>query len=63
MVRVDPDKIVPLIVVMQGYHANDGSSKINGRNMAFSDGKSLFLGSSGTGAPADGKDPSELKQK
>jgi len=50
-------------VVMEGYRAKDGSNKINGRSMVFADGKTQFLGSSGTGAPIDGKDPSEIKQK
>ena len=50
-------------VVMEGYRAKDGSNKINGRSMVFADGKTQFLGSSGTGAPVDGKDPSEIKQK
>ena len=50
-------------VVMEGYHAKDGSNKINGRNMALPDGRTLFLGSSGTGAPRDGKDPSEIEKK
>jgi hypothetical protein len=50
-------------VVMEGYRAKDGSNKINGRSMTFADGKTQFLGSSGTGAPIDGKDPSETKQK
>lgn len=50
-------------VVMEGYHAKDGSNKINGRSMTFADGKTQFLGSSGTGAPSDGRDPSEAKKK
>ena len=31
----------------------------NGRNVTFPDGRILFLGSSGTGAPKDGADPSD----
>jgi hypothetical protein len=50
-------------VVMEGYRAKDGSTKINGRTMIFADGRTQFLGSSGTGAPTDGKDPSENKPK
>lgn len=49
-------------VAMEGYHAKDGSNKINGRSMTFA-GKTQFLGSSGTGAPSDGRDPSELKKE
>jgi hypothetical protein len=50
-------------VVMEGYHAKDRSNKINGRSMTFADGKTQFLGSSGTGAPSDGRDPSEGRKK
>ena len=50
-------------VLMEGYHAKDGSNKINGRSMVFADGRTQFLGSSGTGAPADGNDPLEGKKK
>ena len=49
-------------VLMEGYHAKDGSNKINGRSMVFADGRTQFLGSSGTGAPSDGKDPAEGKK-
>ena len=31
----------------------------NGRNITFTDGRKLFMGSSGTGAPKDGADPTE----
>lgn len=38
-------------VVIDGYQAKDGSHRANGRNLTLPDGKQLFLGSSGTGAP------------
>jgi hypothetical protein len=38
-------------IVVDGYQAKDGSRRANGRNLTFPDGKTLFLGSSGTGAP------------
>jgi hypothetical protein len=38
-------------VVVDGYQAKDGSRRANGRDITFADGKKLFLGSSGTGAP------------
>ena len=38
-------------VVVDGYRAKDGSRRANGRDITFPDGKKLFLGSSGTGAP------------
>jgi hypothetical protein len=34
-------------------------NRANGRNITFPDGRKLFLGSSGTGAPLDGADPTE----
>jgi hypothetical protein len=33
--------------------------KGNGRDLTLPDGRKLFLGSSGTGAPSDGRDPTE----
>jgi hypothetical protein len=41
-------------IVVEGFQAKDGSTRGNGRDITFSDGKKLFLGSSGTGAPRDG---------
>ncbi len=38
-------------VVVDGYQAKDGSTRANGRDVTFLDGRKLFLGSSGTGAP------------
>ena len=47
-------------VVVDGYQARDHTMlRANGRNVTFADGRKLFLGSSGTGAPADGADPTE----
>jgi hypothetical protein len=40
-------------IVIEGYQAKDGSTRANGRDITFADGKRLFLGSSGTGAPDD----------
>src|SRR5215831_7071825 len=40
-------------VVVEGWQAKDGSFRANGSNITFPDGKKLFLGSSGTGAPFD----------
>ena len=54
------DSVLPGIeLVVQGYHAIDGTNKANGREVTFPDGRRLFAGSSGTGAPADGADPTE----
>ncbi len=46
-------------VVVDGYQAIDGSLRANGRDVTFADGRKLFMGSSGTGAPRDGKDATE----
>src|SRR6266705_3349736 len=48
-------------VTVQGFRAKDGSNRANGREATLANGQKLFLGSSGTGAPADGRDPSEKK--
>jgi hypothetical protein len=49
-------------IVVDGYQAKDGSLKGNGRNLTLPDGRKLFMGSSGTGAPSDGADPTEPKK-
>jgi hypothetical protein len=43
-------------IVVDGYRAKNGSNRANGRDVTFPDGKKLFLGSSGTGAPRDGSE-------
>jgi hypothetical protein len=42
---------------VEGFRAKDGSLKGNGRELTFADGRRLFVGSSGIGAPDDGKEP------
>jgi len=42
-------------ILVDGYQAKDGSNRANGRDVTFTDGRKLFLGSSGTGAPYDEK--------
>ena len=37
--------------VIYGYLAKDGSMKVNGRDATFPDGRKLFIGTSGNGAP------------
>jgi hypothetical protein len=54
---------VGTIIVVSGYRAKDGRMRANGRDITFPDGRTLFMGSSGTGAPRDGKDPSERPVK
>jgi len=50
-------------IQVDGYQAKDGSMKGNGRDLTLPDGKKLFMGSSGTGAPRDGKDATEGSKK
>jgi hypothetical protein len=38
-------------IVVDGYQAKDASQRMNGRDLRLPDGRSLFVGSSGTGAP------------
>ncbi len=46
-------------IMVDGYQAKDGTNKANGRDLTFADGRKLFMGSSGTGAPRDGRDATE----
>ena len=47
-------------LIVDGYQTKDHSLKrANGRDVTFTDGRKIFLGSSGTGAPRDGRDPNE----
>ena len=43
--------------VVDGYQSKDRSNRANGRNITYADGTTLFLGSSGTGAPRAGAVP------
>ena len=38
-------------IAIDGYQAKDGTRRANGRDLTLADGRKLFLGSSGTGAP------------
>jgi Family of unknown function (DUF6152) len=46
------------VIVVAGFRGKDGRMRANGRDITFPDGRTLFMGSSGTGAPSDGRDPS-----
>lgn len=48
-------------VVVQGYRAKDNSLKANGAHIALPDGTTLFVGSSGTGAPYEKNEPTPKK--
>ena len=39
------------VVTVEGYQAKDGAMRANGRDITYQDGRKLFVGSSGTGAP------------
>ena len=43
------------MVTVDGYRAKDGSATVNGRQITMSDGRTLFTGSSSTGAPGDSR--------
>jgi hypothetical protein len=49
-------------IIVDGYQAKDRTNRANGRNITYPDGRKLFLGSSGTGAPRDGADPTEPRR-
>ena len=46
-------------IFIEGFQAKNGLLRANGRNITLPDGTILFVGSSGTGAPSDGRDPTE----
>lgn len=46
-------------IIVDGYQSKDRSNRANGRDVTFTDGRKIFMGSSGTGAPRDGRDPTE----
>jgi hypothetical protein len=50
------------VILVDGYQAKDASMKANGRDLTFQDGRKLFMGSSGTGAPLDGRDATEPRR-
>ena len=43
-------------IVIEGYQAKDGANRAIGRDITFKDGKKLFVGSQGTGAPDERKE-------
>jgi hypothetical protein len=43
--------------LLPGYRAKDGSRRANGRDLTLPDGRTLFLGSSGTGSPDEARRP------
>jgi len=65
---VDRNTIKPgTEIIVRGYQSKDRicepACKANGRDITFTDGRKIFMGSSGTGAPRDGTDPRERGQQ
>ena len=46
-------------IVVDGYQSKDHTERANGRDVTYPDGRKLFLGSTGTGAPDDDKRPAD----
>ncbi len=42
-------------IVVDGFRAKNGSATANAKDITFADGRKLFVGSSGTGAPYEDK--------
>ena len=51
------------VVKVDGYQAKDGTRRANGRDLTFADGKKMFMGSSGTGAPYELARPGDATEK
>ncbi len=53
------------VIVVKGYQSKGKLCLprciANGRDVTFPDGRKVFMGSSGTGAPRDGADPRERR--
>ena len=52
------------VLIVDGYQTKDHSlSRANGRDVTFTDGSKMFLGSSGTGAPEDGAEQRSRREQ
>ena len=54
------DLVAGTVIKVDGFQAKDGGLRANGKDITLADGRQLFLGSSGSGAPSDpeqGKKP------
>ncbi len=51
------------VIIVRGYQSKDRlctpECRANGRDVTLESGEKIFMGSSGTGAPKDGTDPTE----
>jgi hypothetical protein len=54
---------VGTVIIVRGYQSKDRlctpECRANGRDITLENGQKIFMGSSGTGAPKDGSDPTE----
>ena len=50
-------------IVVEGWQAKDESTRMNGSNITYPDGRKLFIGSQGTGAPSDKNAPPDKGDK
>ena len=51
-------------IVVDGYQAkNHALKRANGRDVTFTDGNKIFMGSSGTGAPNEAEDRARARQE
>lgn len=50
------------VITVEGYQALDGSTRANGTALTFEDGRHLFIGSSGIGAPYEKLTPANEKK-
>ena len=41
------------VILVEGFQAKDGANRANGSNITYADGRKLFIGSNGTGAPGE----------
>ena len=47
------DSLTPgTVIIVDGYQSKDRSNRANGRDVTFTDGRKIFMGSSGTGFAA-----------
>ena len=40
-------------ILIEGFQAKDGANRANGSSVTYPDGRKLFIGSTGTGAPVE----------
>jgi hypothetical protein len=54
------DSLLPgTVILVDGFQSKDGALRANGRYLTLPDGRTLFLGTPGTGAPGSDREPRE----